>query len=74
VAYNVRDLDDERTVPYFMRLDKDGRAAGAVSGVRVGADEINLIRARRMEQMIREGLGRDPEYLVLGDLAGRPVG
>jgi len=73
VAYNVRDLDDPRNPPYCMRLDHDGRADGSVRAERVGRGEVNLIRARRMEELIRAGLDRDPEYLVLGDLAGRPI-
>jgi aminoglycoside 3-N-acetyltransferase len=74
VAYNVRDLDNPRTPPYFMRLDHDGRADGSVRAAPVGRGEVNLIRARRMEELIRAGLERDPEYLVLGDLAGMSLG
>jgi aminoglycoside 3-N-acetyltransferase len=74
VAYNVRDLDSERNVPYFMRLDHDARADGSAAVARVGRGEVNLLRARRMREHIEQGLSRDPEYLVLGDLAGRPVG
>lgn len=69
VAYNVRSLEEPRHVPYFMRLDRDARADGSVRAVRVGRGEINCIRARRMEELIRTGLARDPEYLVKGDLA-----
>jgi aminoglycoside N3'-acetyltransferase len=74
VAYNVRDLDSERNVPYFMRLDRDARADGSAAVARVGRGEVSLLRARRMRELIEQGLSRDPEYLVLGDLAGRPVG
>jgi aminoglycoside 3-N-acetyltransferase len=73
VAYNVRALDNPRNPPYFMRLDHDARADGSTAAVRVGRGEINLIRGRRMEELIRAGLERDPEYLVLGDLAGKHV-
>jgi aminoglycoside 3-N-acetyltransferase len=69
VAYNVRPLDDPRKAPYFMRLDADGRAEGAVRAAPLGRGEVNMIRARRMEELIKAGLARDPEYLVLGDLA-----
>lgn len=69
VDYNVRALDDPRKVPYFMRLDRDGRAAGLVHAVAVGRGEINLVRARDMARLAEEGLARDPEYLVRGDLA-----
>lgn len=69
VGYNVRALNNPRHVAYFMRLDRDGRADGSVQAARLGRGEINLIRARRMAQMAREGVERDPEYLVLGDLA-----
>ena len=74
VEYNVRDLDDPRADVYFMRLDHDARETGAARFERVGRGEINLLRARRMEELIGAGLDRDPEYLVLGDLADRPVG
>lgn len=74
VAYNVRDLDSERNVPYFMRLDRDAREDGSAAVARVGRSEINLLRARRMRELIQRGLAADPEYLVLGDLAGRPIG
>lgn len=66
VAYNVRALDDPRYVPYFMRLDRDARAAGVVHSARLGRGEVNLVRARDMERMIEAGLARDPEYLVRG--------
>jgi len=66
ITYNVRDLGRPRHTAYFMRLDHDGRADGSVHAARLGRGEINLIRARRMEQLAREGLERDPEYLVLG--------
>jgi aminoglycoside 3-N-acetyltransferase len=69
VAYNVRSLEEPRHVPYFMRLDADARATGRVKTVRVGRGEINLIRARDMQDLIVTGLARDPEYLVLGELA-----
>jgi aminoglycoside 3-N-acetyltransferase len=74
VAYNVRDLDSPRTPAYFMRLDHDARADGSVKAEQVGRGEVNLIRARRMEELIIAGLERDPEYLVLGDLAGKYPG
>jgi len=66
VVYNVRALDEPRHVPYFMRLDADGRADGAVRAVRVGRGEINAIRARDMERLIVAGLAKDPNYLVRG--------
>jgi aminoglycoside 3-N-acetyltransferase len=74
VAYNVRALDDPRHPAYFMRLDHDARADGSVRTAIVGRGEVNLIRARRMEELIRAGLERDPEYVVLGDLVGTPIG
>lgn len=74
VVYNVRALDRPRDVPYFMRLDADARSTGIARATAVGRGEINAVRARELEQLIRTGLERDPEYLVLGDLAGRPIG
>jgi len=74
VRYNVRGLDEPRHVPYFMRLDADARADGSAAVARVGRGEINAIPMRRLEQLIVAGLRRDPEYLVLGDQAGMPVG
>jgi len=71
VVYNVRPLDDPRCAPYFMRLDRDGRLDGSVRAVPVGRGEINLVRARRMAELIHAGLEQDPEYLVMGDLAAR---
>jgi aminoglycoside 3-N-acetyltransferase len=73
VRYNVRSLDNPRHAAYFMRLDRDGRADGSIGSVRVGRGEINLIRARRMAELAHEGIARDPEYLVVGDLAGLAV-
>jgi aminoglycoside N3'-acetyltransferase len=70
VVYNVRALDEPRHVPYFMRLDADGRADGAVHAERVGRGEINLIRARDMERLVVAGLAKDPDYLVRGDADG----
>jgi aminoglycoside 3-N-acetyltransferase len=69
IDYNVRGLDEPRHVAYFMRLDRDGRADGSVRAARLGRGEMNMIRARRMEELVREGIARDPEYLVLGELA-----
>jgi aminoglycoside 3-N-acetyltransferase len=66
IAYNVRDLERPRHTAYFMRLDRDGRADGSVTSARLGRGEVNLIRARRMAELARAGLARDPEYLVLG--------
>lgn len=71
VDYNVRALDNPRHVAYFLRLDRDGRADGSVRAATLGRGEVNLIRADRMAELAREGLSRDPEYLVLGDLAER---
>lgn len=69
VTYNVRALDQPRHEPWFMRLDRDGRERGLVRAVRVGRGELNLVRARDMRTLAIEGLARDPEYLVAGDLA-----
>ena len=74
VIFNVRRLDSDRNPAYFMRLDRDGRADGSVSAAPVGRSEVNLLRARDMERLARAGLVRDPEYLVLGDLAGTHPG
>ena len=68
VDYNVRDLASPRSRAYFMRLDADARRTGAAKFERVGRGEINLLRAREMEELVREGLARDPEYLVGGDV------
>ena len=74
VVYNVRALDNPRHVPYFMRLDADGRREGLVRGARVGRGEINHVRVRDMKTLIEAGLARDPEYLVLGELASSAAG
>lgn len=66
IAYNVRDLDRPEHHPYFMRLDHDGRADGSLAVSRLGRGEINLIRARRMEELARDGLARSIDYLVIG--------
>ena len=65
VAYNVAALDRPQDFAYFMRLDADGRASGAVATAPLGRGEVNLIRAREMERLIAEGLARDPRYLVV---------
>lgn len=67
ITYNVRDLSAPANVAYFRRVDRDGRQDGSVVVTSLGRGEINLIRARRMEELAREGLARDPDYLVLGD-------
>ena len=73
VTFNVRDLDQPRHAAYFMRLDADARADGSLRTAGVGRGEVNCIGARRMAELARDGLARDPEYLVLGDLEhGRP--
>ena len=69
ITYNVRDLDTPAHDVYFMRLDRDGRLDGSVRPASLGRGEINLIRARRMAALAREGLARDPDYLVQGELA-----
>jgi aminoglycoside 3-N-acetyltransferase len=74
VAYNVRSLDEPGHAPYFMRLDADARTSGAAATHAVGRGEINAIRARDLRDLIVRGLERDPDYLVLGELAGRPIG
>ncbi len=66
IDYLVRDLDSTANVPYFMRLDRDGRADGSVRAARVGRGEVNAIPIRRMEELIRSGLAADPEYLIRG--------
>lgn len=67
ITYNVRDLGLPHHTAYFMRLDRDARADGAVTAVRLGRGELNVVRARRMAELARDGLARDPDYLVLGD-------
>ena len=69
ISYNVRKLDSPRDIAYFLRLDSDARKQGELATASVGRSEVNLIRARRMEKLARDGLARDPEYLVLGDLS-----
>jgi aminoglycoside N3'-acetyltransferase len=69
IDYNVRALDNPRHTAYFLRLDRDGRADGSVRATRVGRGEVNAVRARDMRRLALEGLDRDPEYLVRGDLA-----
>lgn len=67
ITYNVRNLDFPAHTAYFMRLDHDGRADGSIAATRLGRGEINLIRARRMDELARTGIAGDPDYLVLGD-------
>ena len=69
ITYNVRNLDYPAHTAYFMRLDRDGRLDGSVTPALLGRGEINLIRARRMAELARDGVVRDPDYLVLGELA-----
>jgi aminoglycoside 3-N-acetyltransferase len=66
IAYNVRALDRPEHHPYFMRLDHDGRADGSLAMARLGRGEINLMRARRMGELARDGLARSIDYLVMG--------
>jgi aminoglycoside 3-N-acetyltransferase len=66
IVYNVRDLDRPEHLPYFMRVDRDGRADDSLAVARLGRGEINLMRARRMEQLARAGLARSIDYLVVG--------
>jgi aminoglycoside 3-N-acetyltransferase len=66
IVYNVRDLDRPEHHPYFMRLDRDARADGSLAVSRLGRGEVNLIRARRMEELARDGLARNIDYLVVG--------
>ena len=69
ITYNVRNLDYPAHTAYFIRLDHDGRRDGSVTAATLGRGEINLIRARRMAELARRGVARDPDYLVLGELA-----
>lgn len=69
ITYNVRNLDYPAHTAYFMRLDRDGRRDGSVTAATLGRGEINLIRARRMAELARDGVAEDPDYLVLGELA-----
>jgi aminoglycoside 3-N-acetyltransferase len=69
ITYNVRNLHYPSHTAYFTRLDHDGRLDRSVRAERLGRGEVNLIRARRMSDLARQGLARDPEYLVLGRLA-----
>jgi aminoglycoside 3-N-acetyltransferase len=69
ITYNVRNLDYPAHTAYFMRLDRAARADGSVVAARLGRGEVNLIRVRRMEQLATEGLARDPQYLVVGQVA-----
>jgi len=70
ITYNVRNLDYPAHTAYFTRLDRDARRDGSVVATRLGRGELNLIRARRMDELAREGLARDPDYLVLGERTG----
>jgi aminoglycoside 3-N-acetyltransferase len=70
IAYNVRDLDRPEHLPHFIRLDHDARADGSLAVAKLGRGEVNLIRAGRMEELARDGLARDIDYLV----AGKPGG
>jgi aminoglycoside 3-N-acetyltransferase len=69
ITYNVRDLDCPAHNAYFRRVDRDGRKDGSIAAARLGRGEVNLIRARRMDELACSGLARDPDYLVLGDRA-----
>jgi aminoglycoside 3-N-acetyltransferase len=71
IEYNVRALDRPEHHPYFMRLDHDARADGSLATAALGRGEMNLMRARRMEELARDGLARDVGYLVVGS---PPVG
>jgi len=67
ISYSARDLDRPEHDSCWRRLDRDGRADGSVAVARLGRGEINLVRARRMEELILAGLARDDDYLVVGD-------
>jgi aminoglycoside 3-N-acetyltransferase len=67
IEYNVCDLDRPEHYAYFMRLDRDGRTDGSLAVTSLGRGEINLMRARRMEQLARDGLARSIDYLVVGE-------
>ena len=66
ISYSARDLDRPEHDSCWRRLDRDGRADGSVAVARLGRGEINLVRARRMEELILAGLARDSDYLVVG--------
>jgi aminoglycoside 3-N-acetyltransferase len=70
IIYNVRNLEIPAHLAYFRRVDRDGRRDGSIAAARLGRGEVNLIRARRMEEIAAAGLARDPGYLVLGEPAG----
>jgi aminoglycoside 3-N-acetyltransferase len=65
ISYNVRDLAHPEHCSSWKRLDRDGRADGSVSTSTLGRGEVNLIRAERMEELIRAGLARDMGYLMV---------
>jgi aminoglycoside 3-N-acetyltransferase len=66
ISYNARDLDHPEHDSYGGRIDREGRAEGSVAVSRLGRGEINLIRASRLEDLIRAGLARSLDYLVVG--------
>jgi hypothetical protein len=67
-----RDLDYHEHCSSWKRLERDRCADGSVSTSTLGRGEVNLIRGRRMEELIRAGLASDRDYLVAGrsDRAG----
>ncbi len=66
ISYYARDLDRPEHDSCWSRLDRDGRADGSVAVASLGRGEVNLVRARRMEELIVAGLERDENYLVVG--------
>jgi aminoglycoside 3-N-acetyltransferase len=66
ILYNVRDLAIAGHEATFRRVDRDARLDGSLRFTRLGRGEINSISARRMDALAREGLARDPQYLVVG--------
>ncbi|HEX3693122.1 MAG TPA: AAC(3) family N-acetyltransferase [Solirubrobacteraceae bacterium] len=66
ISYYARDLDHPEHDSCWTRLDRDGRADGSVAVAQLGRGELNLVRARRMEELIVAGLERDGDYLVVG--------
>jgi aminopeptidase-like protein/aminoglycoside N3'-acetyltransferase len=72
VIYFVKDLSYPAARANWSNLNRDARNDPAVKFEKVGRGEISLIRCRRMFELCRRGLKKNPAYLVEGLSIYRP--
>jgi len=72
-VYFVRDLSYPGATPSWKNLEPDARDRGLATVAEVGRGEVSLIRCSDMFDLCRDGLEKNPAYLVEGPLeTGRP--